>query len=49
MLGLVGHWNQDVSIQNVGNENNKEEAPEKQLVQAQIASLINKTKFVHFV
>jgi hypothetical protein len=32
-----------VSIQNVGTENNKEEAPEKQLAQAQIASLKNKT------
>jgi len=32
-----------VNIQNVGTENNKEEAPEKQLVQVQIASVKNKT------
>ena len=32
-----------VNIQNVGTENNKEEASEKQLVQVQIASVKNKT------
>ena len=49
MLWLVGQWEQDVTIQNVGTENNKEEEPGKQLVQAQIASLKNKIQFVHIV